>query len=119
MSSFSPAGADVLDLAVALVWVVDEVGLDWAARLTVDSVIASAAVHTSSHSLRIVFSLSVNATLADRVRDAINRQHVGCDAVVNFVSVGIANDIVERADHDVGQLFVHHRFLPEVALPVL
>ncbi len=39
--------------------------------------------------------LCVNAALPDRVCDAVNRQHIGGDAVVDVVSFSVAYDVVE------------------------
>src|SRR5579864_3003895 len=64
-------------------------------------------------------SLGVDPALPDCVRHAINRQHVGGDAVVHAMGLGIANDIVERRFHDGFELLVHDRLFPEIALPVL
>src|SRR5581483_5457698 len=46
-------------------------------------------------------------------------QHVSRDAVVHVVGLGVAHHVLEGRAHDVLQLLVYHRLLPEVALPVL
>src|SRR5258708_35286911 len=75
---------------------------------------------SSSNSLRIfLFSLSVNSTLTNGIGDAVDGQHVGRNPVVDVVGGGEANDVVEGADHDVGELFVDHRLFPEISLAVL
>src|SRR4029077_7878250 len=60
----------------------------------------------------IEFSLGVNATLANSVSHAVDGQHIGCDAIVNLVSLGVANDIAEGRDHDFFQLLINHGFFP-------
>lgn len=50
----------------------------------------------------------VDAALADRVRNAVDREHVGRDTVVNLVGLSVADDVVERGLHDGFQLFVDH-----------
>src|SRR5450631_819099 len=61
----------------------------------------------------------VDTPLLDGGSDAINRQHVGGDAVVHIVRLGIADDIVEAGCQDVLQLLVDGGFFPEVALSIL
>jgi hypothetical protein len=39
--------------------------------------------------------LRVNAALPDRVRHAVNRQHVSGDAIVHVMGFGVAHDIFE------------------------
>src|SRR6266700_786625 len=64
-------------------------------------------------------ALRVDPTLPNRIRHAVNRQHVSSDAVVDVVSFGVADNIFEGRLHDGIELFVDHRLLPEVALTVL
>src|SRR4029077_11083528 len=60
-----------------------------------------------------------NPTLANGVGDAIDGQHISCDAIVDAMSLREADHILERALHDVLELFVDHGFLPEISLAVL
>src|SRR5215472_4246732 len=43
----------------------------------------------------IFSSLGVNTALANGVRHTINRKHVSCDAIVNVMSFGVTDDVVE------------------------
>jgi hypothetical protein len=63
--------------------------------------------------------LSVNASKLQRERDAIDREHVGSDAVVHTVGFGVADDFAETMHHHVLQALVHFAFPPEQALAVL
>src|SRR5262249_46679884 len=63
--------------------------------------------------------LCVNSALADRVRHAVDREHVGGDSVVDPVGVCVTDHVVKRRLHNRLQLLVHHGFLPEVSLTVL
>jgi hypothetical protein len=42
-----------------------------------------------------ILALGVDAALADRIRHAVDRQHVRGDAVIDVVCLSIANHIVE------------------------
>src|SRR5579884_2956088 len=61
----------------------------------------------------------VNSALPDRIRHAINRQHISSDSVVHTMLFGVTTDVVKRADHNIFKLLVHDGLLPEIALPVL
>src|ERR1019366_10189882 len=54
------------------------------------------------------YPLGVDSALADGERHAVDRQHVGRDAVVDMMGLGIAHHGLERLDHDVLQLLVDH-----------
>ena len=64
-------------------------------------------------------ALCVDPALLDGESHAINRQHVGGDAVVHVVGLGVAHHVLEAVAQDRFQLLVHDRFLPEVSLAVL
>src|SRR4051794_1493409 len=63
--------------------------------------------------------LCVNTALANGVRDAIDGEHVSRNTVVYVVRFGVANNVFERRAHDVIELFVDDRFLPEISLTIL
>src|ERR1035438_8842754 len=63
--------------------------------------------------------LRVNPALADCIRHSINGQHVRGDSVVNVVGLGIAYNVLECVLHDVFELLIHDRFLPEISLTIL
>src|SRR5213080_1285196 len=63
--------------------------------------------------------LGINSPLPNGVRYAVDGQHVSGDAVVHVVRLRVAHYIIEGADHDVCELFVHDRLFPEIALPIL
>src|SRR5215469_5237449 len=67
----------------------------------------------------IFSSLGVNTPLANGVGHTIDRKHVSCDAIVNVMSFGVTDDVVERRLHNGLELLVDHGFLPEVSLTVL
>src|SRR5205807_6171331 len=64
-------------------------------------------------------ALGVNAALANGIGHAVNCQHVSRNAVVDAVSFRITDNVFESGPHDVLELLVNHRLLPEVALSVL
>gem|GEM_PF-3614968 len=51
--------------------------------------------------------------------DAVDGQHVGSDAVVDTVSDGVLQDVVEAVDHDAVEALVDFVLGPEVAHAVL
>ena len=53
-------------------------------------------------------ALSVNASLADCVSHAINRQHVCRNAIVDLVGLRVADDVLERRLHNGIELLVDH-----------
>src|ERR1017187_4193629 len=63
--------------------------------------------------------LGVNSALANGISHAVDGQHIGCDAIVDAVSLGITDHVSERRDHNLFQLLVDHGLFPEIALPVL
>src|SRR4029077_18090409 len=63
--------------------------------------------------------LGVDAALADGIGDAIDGQHISRDAIVDAVSLGEADHVLESALHDVLELLVDYRFFPEISLAVL
>src|ERR1700683_1928744 len=88
------------------------------------SVIARAAANTTvttpvSKTSSSLPPSGVNAALADGVGHAINGQHIGCDAIVDLVRLGVANYIAEGRNHDLFKLLVHHGLFPEIALAIL
>src|SRR5437667_277416 len=64
-------------------------------------------------------ALGVNAALANGIGHAVNCEHVGRNAIVDAVSFRITDNVFESGLHDVLELLVDHRLLPEVALSVL
>src|SRR5580700_10196101 len=79
---------------------------------------AEPALNTSNNA-NPTLALRINPALTDGVGHAINRQHIGRDAIVYQVGLGKSDNIPEGLYHDRFQLFVDHRFLPEIALAVL
>src|SRR5882724_5697121 len=63
--------------------------------------------------------LSVDTALADGIGDAIDGQHISCDAIVDAMSLGEADHVLESALHDVLELLVDYGFFPEISLAVL
>src|ERR1035438_7361056 len=61
----------------------------------------------------------VDAPLLDGIGHAVDGQHIGGNAVVYVVGLGVAHHIFEAVAEDGLQLLVDDGFLPEVALPVL
>src|SRR5208282_6308776 len=57
-------------------------------------------------SFRILSTSGVNSALADRIGHAIDGQHVGCDAIVHLVGLGVADDVPEGRNHDFFQLLI-------------
>src|SRR5437879_3079608 len=71
-------------------------------------------------SLLLVGALSsVDASLLGGVGYAIDGQHVGCDAVVDTMILGVRDDVVEAFGHDVVEALVDLGLGPEVAHAVL
>src|SRR2546425_8840350 len=64
-------------------------------------------------------ALGVNAALANGIGHAGNCEHVGRNGIVDAVSFRITDNVFESGLHDVLELLVDHRLLPEVALSVL
>src|SRR5438046_140609 len=83
------------------------------------------AVETRSNNFRVIFpspseiGSGINSPLPNGVRYAVDGQHVSGDAVVHVVRLRVAHYIIEGADHDVCELFVHDRLFPEIPLPIL
>jgi len=73
----------------------------------------------SLHSFQSSILLGVDATLADGIRHAVDRQHVGGDAIVHAVSFRVPDNIIEGRVHNLFQMFVDYRLLPEVSLAIL
>src|SRR6202789_1826826 len=67
----------------------------------------------------LVPALRVDAALFGGVGYAVDGQHVGRDAVVDVVSDGELEDVVEAVDHDAIEALVDFLFGPEVAHAVL
>jgi len=44
----------------------------------------------------LLTSSGVDSALADSIGHAVNRQHVGCDAIVDVMGLGVANHVAER-----------------------
>ena len=63
--------------------------------------------------------LRVDAALLDGEGDAVDGEHVGGDAVVDVVGLGVADHVVEAVAQDGFELLVDDGFFPEVALAVL
>jgi hypothetical protein len=63
--------------------------------------------------------LGVDAALFGGIGYAVDGEHVGCDAVVDAVSLGVGNDIIEAFGHDVVETLVDFGLGPEVAHAVL
>src|ERR1700720_2996288 len=63
--------------------------------------------------------LRINSALADGIGHAVDRQHVGGDAIVHAMSFCVSDDVVKGRNHDVPQPIVDLRFLPEISLPIL
>src|SRR5271165_3746004 len=63
--------------------------------------------------------LRVDAALLDGERNAIDRQHIGGDAVVDVVGFGVTDHILEAVAQDGFKLLVDDGFFPEVALAIL
>jgi len=63
--------------------------------------------------------LCVNAALADGDSHPINGQHIGSNAVVDVVGLGIADHILEAVAQDGLQLLVDDGFFPEISLAIL
>src|SRR5579863_7718 len=106
------------DGAAGAVFVVEAAG--FVAELSCAT--AEATVHApvvSNSANPATIALRINAPLPDGDGYAINRQHVGCDAIVDVMGLGESNHIVEGLDHDGFELFVDNRLLPEIALAVL
>ena len=51
--------------------------------------------------------------------DAVDREHVGCDAVIDAMGDGVLQDVVEAVDHDAIEALVDFFLGPEVAHAVL
>ncbi len=77
------------------------------------------AVQRSVSWLRYATKLCVDAALLDGERHAVDGQHVGGDAVVDVVGLGVADHVVEAVAQDGLQLLVDDGFFPEIALAVL
>src|ERR1700728_4769403 len=60
--------------------------------------------------------LCVDAALANRIRQPVDGQHVSGNSVVYVVGLSVAHHVLKRGHHDVLQLFIYDRFLPEIAL---
>src|SRR5258707_4645532 len=61
----------------------------------------------------------VDAALFSGVGYAVDGEHVGCDAVVDVVSAGVGDYVVEAFGHDVVEALVDLGLGPEVAHTVL
>src|SRR4051812_40911566 len=63
--------------------------------------------------------LCVDSALFDGECHAVDGQHIGRDAIVDAMRLGVADHLIERLHHDGLELVIDHRFLPEVSLAVL
>src|ERR1700716_1410279 len=64
-------------------------------------------------------SSGVDAALLGGVGHAVDGQHVGCYTVVDVMSAGVGDDVVEAFGHDVVETLVDLGLRPEVAHAVL
>src|ERR1700716_3835913 len=64
-------------------------------------------------------SSGVDAALLGGVGHAVDGQHVGCYTVVDVMSAGVGDDVVEAFGHDVVETLVDLGLGPEVAHAVL
>ncbi len=69
--------------------------------------------------MRVENVLCVDAALFRGVGYAVDGEHVGGDAVVDAVSLGVGDDIIEAFGHDVVETLVDFGLGPEVAHAVL
>src|ERR1039457_6852316 len=74
---------------------------------------------TSARATGLPPMLCVESPKPDGFRDAIEGQHVGGDAVVDTVGLGVLNHRVKTFHHDLFQALVHQLLIPEKALTVL
>ena len=61
----------------------------------------------------------INSAELQRSSHAVDRQHIGGDAVVDAMGFSISNHVVEGAVHDVKEPLVDFAFAPEEALAIL
>src|SRR5437764_4643057 len=63
--------------------------------------------------------LGINTAELECAGDPVNGQHIGGNAVVDFVQFRKAHHFIERVFHDVEKALVHFAFAPEETLAVL
>ena len=66
-----------------------------------------------------VVKSGVDAALFGGVSYAVDGEHVGCDAVVDVVGLGVGDNVVEAFGHDAVETLVDLGLGPEVAHAVL
>src|SRR5580658_3754604 len=69
--------------------------------------------------LQLHRGLGINSTQFQRARNAVNGQHIGRDAVIYLVELGVAYHLIEGIFHHIQQALVHFAFAPEKALAIL
>ena len=64
-------------------------------------------------------TLGVDTALLGGIGDAVNREHIGGDAVVDVVGLRVGDDVAEALGHDVVESLVYLGLGPEVAHAIL